>query len=204
MSKEWSGNKSSTFTTIGATGHGTYKREQGDFYATDPKALLALHYAYKLPKSKHIWECACGNGGLSETLKTYGYDVISTDLYNRGYGETGIDFLQTKELLAPCILTNPPYSLATDFVLHALNLGAEELYMFVKLQFLEGKRRYREIYSKTPPAEILQFVERMRVAKNGDYETYKESSAMAFCWLVWKRGFAGNPQLSWISAESVI
>ena len=44
-----------------------------------------------------VLECACGEGHLSERLKYYGYDVVSRDLIDRGYGETGIDFLKTTE-----------------------------------------------------------------------------------------------------------
>jgi hypothetical protein len=201
MNKEWSGNKTASFATMGASGHGTHDRVAGDFYATDPRAVDAIEYAGKLPKSKKIWECAAGQGDLSEALVRRGYEVISTDLHDRGYCEGGTDFLQTKELLAPCIFTNPPYIHATEFCAHAIHLGADEIYMFLKLQFLEGKRRYNQLYSKNPPAEILQFVERMSVARNGDYRMHNKSSAMAFCWMVWRKGYVGKPQLSWISAE---
>jgi len=205
VAKEWTGNKHSTFTTMGATGHGTYEREAGDFYSTHPNAVLALEYANRLPKSKHIWECAAGQGDLSEALKSRGYDVISTDLYDRGgYCTSGIDFLETKELLAPCIFTNPPYGIATEFCTHAIDLGAEEIYMFVKLQFLEGKRRWKDLYSINPPAEILQFIERMTVARNGDYTMYDKPSAMAFCWMIWRKGYTGKTQVDWISAEREI
>src|SRR5271168_1273626 len=34
-----------------------------------------------------IWESACGDGAMSRVLETTGRTVISTDLYNRGYGE---------------------------------------------------------------------------------------------------------------------
>jgi hypothetical protein len=201
MNKEWTGHKESNFAAIGATGHGSSERAQGDFYATDPRAVDALAHAGKLPVSQKVWECAAGQGDLSEALKRYGYEVVSTDLYDRGYCGGGTDFLQTKELLAPCILTNPPYSLVTEFCAHAIGLGAEEIYMFLKLQFLEGKRRYREIYSKNPPAEILQFIDRITVARNGDPKMHRNHSAMAFCWMVWRKGFTRKPQVSWISVD---
>jgi hypothetical protein len=198
---EHPGNKNVNFKAIGAKGHSTYDRVTGDFYATNPRAIDALEYAGKLPKSKMVWECAAGKGDLSEALSKRGYEVISTDLYNRGYCEGGTDFLQTEKLLAPCILTNPPYGHVTEFCIHAIELGAKEIYMFMKLQFLEGKRRHSELYSKYPPAEILQFVERMSVARNGDRKMFDKSSAIAFCWMIWRKGHCGNPQVSWISAN---
>jgi len=199
--REWVGNKKATFVTLGATAHGSYEREVGDFYATSPRAVDALDYAGKLPRSNRVWECAAGQGDLSKALIGRGYDVVSTDLYDRGFGQPGVDFLASDRLLAPCIFTNPPYGIATEFCSHALGLGADEIYMFVKLQFLEGKRRFDEIYSRSPPAEVLQFVERMTVARNGNREMYDKPSAMAFCWMIWRKGHSGAPRLGWISAE---
>lgn len=201
MKKECAEKRTSVFSSIGATGHGSCVRVPSDFYATSPRAVDALAYAGKLPDSNKVWECAVGQGDLAEALKRHGYEVISTDLHNRGYCEGGTDFLETKVLLAPCILTNPPYSLMTEFCTHAIGLGAEEIYMFLKLQFLEGKRRYREIFSKYPPSEILQFIDRMTVARNGDWKTPDKNSAIAFCWMIWRKDFNGKPQVSWISSD---
>src|SRR5277367_1987283 len=55
-----------------------------------------------------IWECACGNGAMSEVLGVPGNHVISTDLFDRGFGEGGVDFLEAARR-APNIVTNPPY-----------------------------------------------------------------------------------------------
>ncbi len=201
MEKQWTGNKVSNFTAIGATGHTAYERAAGDFYATDPRAVDALAYAGKLPISPKVWECAAGQGHLSEALKRHGFEVVSTDLHDRGYCAGGTDFLQTTKLLAPCIFTNPPFKYLTEFCVHANELGADEVYMFMKLQFLEGKRRYRDLFSKYPPAEILQFVERVSTARNGDFLRFTSNSAMAFCWMIWRKGYTGSPRVGWISAK---
>ena len=57
---------------------------------------------------------------LSERLIELGYEVRSTDLIDRGYGEGGIDFLQTTEMWDGDILTNPPYKYAKEFIEHAM------------------------------------------------------------------------------------
>jgi len=202
MHKEWIGNKRAMTAFLGARRQEGIERAAGDFYATDPRAVDALGYVGKLPKSNRIWECAAGQGDLSKALVSCGYEVICTDLYDRGYCKSGVDFLQTKELLAPCIFTNPPYIYGTEFCVHAINLGAEEVYMFMKLQFLEGKRRYRELYSKNPPTEILQFVDRIGATRNGDSSLYRKASAIPFCWIIWRKGNTKMPQLSWISVDN--
>ena len=93
--------------------------------------------------SNEIWECACGQGHLSEVLKQHGYIVNSTDLIDRGYGIGGIDFLQYNEEINCDILTNPPYKYDKDFVEHALNIQRDgnKTIMLLKIQFLEGQKR---------------------------------------------------------------
>ena len=82
--KDWTGNRKSTFVTLGASNHTDKERESNDFYATDPIAIDKLVKVIQLPRK--IWECACGTGCLSDRLKDFGHEVVSTDLVNRGYG----------------------------------------------------------------------------------------------------------------------
>lgn len=72
------------FVTLGASNHTDKERESNDFYATDPIAIDKLVKVIQLPRK--IWECACGTGCLSDRLKDFGHEVVSTDLVNRGYG----------------------------------------------------------------------------------------------------------------------
>ena len=88
---DWTGNTKSAFSCIGASNHSEGERQQDDFYATEPKAMELLLAEETF--NKQIWEPACGEGHLSEVLKQHGYDVVSTDLIDRGYGQGNIDFL---------------------------------------------------------------------------------------------------------------
>ena len=98
MTKDWIGNKKSTFVTLGASNHSTTPRQEHDYYATDPKAIDALNTILPLKHLK-VWEPACGGGHLSKRMKQFGAIVTSTDLYDRGYGDTGIDFLDRKSVV---------------------------------------------------------------------------------------------------------
>ena len=83
-------NRNSAFSTIGATGHSLEERQPEDYYATPP---LATEWLCKLEDfADRILEPACGEGHISEILKSHGYDVVSRDLVDRGYGEIA-DFL---------------------------------------------------------------------------------------------------------------
>ena len=42
MSKDWTGNSTTTFSILGASNHSKRVREVDDYYATDPKAVQEL------------------------------------------------------------------------------------------------------------------------------------------------------------------
>lgn len=162
MNKDWSGNGNSIWKTLGASNHADSEREADDYYATSPIAIDKLLEVEK--PHRFIWECACGGGHLSERLTERGYDVFNSDIKNRGYAKQHLvlDFLKQEDKLFSFehdILTNPPYKYATEFVLKALELLHEgcKCYMFLKLTFLEGKRRYTELFRSTPPVAFMFF-----------------------------------------------
>lgn len=80
-------NEHGVFVTLGASNHTVNSRAENDFYATDPRAIELLLNVENF--SDKVWECACGEGHLSKVLESKGYDVISTDLIDRGFGTGG-------------------------------------------------------------------------------------------------------------------
>lgn len=81
-----------------------------DFFPTPRWATFAL--ADVEPFKGDIWECACGDGAMSRVLEETGRPVFSSDLYRRGYGESGLDFLKPTRS-ADNVITNPPYNCAS-------------------------------------------------------------------------------------------
>ena len=197
MPKDWIGNNRSIFTQLGAKNYAQKERETNDYYATEPKALELLLDIEKF--NKNVWECACGEGHLSEVLKKRGYIVRSTDLIDRGYGQGGVDFLEVKEKFDGDIITNPPYKFAQDFVEHALKLiyDGNRIAMFLKIQFLEGKSR-RRIFDEHPPKIVYITSSRLKCAMNGDFENVK-SSAVCYAWFIWEKGYKGEPVIKWFN-----
>lgn len=200
MSKDWTGNSKTTFVQLGASNHSLKDREVNDFYATDPNSLEIFLKALERDNIKlhhNIWECACGQGHLSNVLINNNYEVYSSDLINRGYGETK-DFLKCNNLFPGDILTNPPYKNAKDFVKHSLDLLEEGNYyiMFLKIQFLEGKDR-RKLFDKFPPKYVYVNSARQLCAMNGEFEKYN-ATALCYCWFIWEKGFKGEPIIRWI------
>lgn len=117
--KDWVGGSAAVFKTLGASNHTDADRQREDYYATEPKAT---EWLCKLERFEgRILEPSCGEGHMSEVLKTAGYDVASRDLVDRGYGEVA-DFLAIDNLAWDGnIVTNPPYRYAQEFVEKALS-----------------------------------------------------------------------------------
>lgn len=195
INKDWTGNEKSVFKMIGATNHVLEEREKHDYYSTDPKAIdmLLEHESIEY----NLWEPACGEGHLSKRLIEHGYNVYSSDLINRGYGEAEKDFLKEEKIFDGSIITNPPYRYATEFILKALELVSEGhyVYMFLKLTALEGQDRYKKIYSKYPPKKVYVFTKRISCSKNG---IITGSSAVAYAWFVWEKGYQGETIIKWL------
>lgn len=202
--KDWTGNKATTFAQLGASNHSDIQREANDFYATDPNTLeLLLKKLIEdgIKLNTNIWECACGQGHLSKVLEKHNYNVLSTDLIDRGFGNAGIDFLKAPSGWNGDIITNPPYKYAQEFVeksLEVLNVGRYSI-MLLKVQFLEGKGRYK-MFKKHPPKFVYVNSTRQTCYINGDMSK-KLSSASCYCWFIWQKGFYGETRIRWIKGE---
>lgn len=171
--------------------------EVNDYYATEPKAVELLLEQEEFCQT--IWEPACGEGHISKVLQEYGYDVTSTDLIERGYGQGNVDFLlQDRTDMRVDIITNAPYKFAKEFAEHALDVVAngQKVALFVKLTFLEGQNR-RALFDKYPPKRVYVSSARLQCGKNGIFD--KEHSAVAYIWVVWEKGYTGKTTLCWIN-----
>lgn len=201
MGKDWTGDKNSIFKTLGASNHTTKERENDDYYATDPIAIDALILGGGQIAHK-VWEVACGEGHLAERLKEYGHEVYATDLVDRGYGTGGIDFLECINKWDSDILTNPPYKFAQQFVEHALELipNGAKVFMFLKLQFLEGKAR-RKLFDTGCLKTLWVSTSRILCAKNAKFDEMKAGggSAVAYAWFEFQKGYTGEPTIKWIN-----
>lgn len=198
---DWKGNSNSVFKSLGSSNHCDEERQTEDFYATSPEAIDILCDVETFDGG--IWEPCCGMGHLSERLKKRGYVVHSTDLIDRGYGHQGIDFLKQTEMKTWTrnIITNPPYSYAQEFVEHSMSLLPDggKLAMFLKLTFLEGKKR-KSMFAKYPPETVYVSSSRILCAKNGDFENANaKGSAVAYAWYVWCKGYYGETKIKWVN-----
>jgi hypothetical protein len=180
-----------TTSALAYVGHNANgDRSENDFYATPSLATQEL--LKKECFGGTLWECACGDGAISKVLINNGYDVYSSDLINRGYGEQ-LDFLQSDKKVDN-IITNPPFNLSTEFTLHALKLARKKIIMLNKLSFLEGIKRNKEIFSKNKLQNVYVFSKRLNFLKQNG----KSNGLMAFAWFVFDNNYKGKANLEWI------
>ena len=198
--KDWTGDTNSIFKTLGASNHAEEERHKEDYYATEPNATKLLldidHF------SNDIWECACGEGHMSKVLTQAGYNVKSTDLIDRGYGEV-FDFLSLENTeWHGDIITNPPYVKAKEFVEKALTIipRGNKVAMFLKLLFMESKGR-KDLFLNNPPKTIHVSSSRLQCAKNGEFERMEAGGggAVAYAWFVWEKGYKGDTIVKWFN-----
>lgn len=151
-------------------------REKDDFYPTPKYVTEALLKNHKFDGD--IWECACGDGRMSNVLINAGYNVESTDLIDRGYGRTGIDFL-LENTRVDNIVTNPPFNQAYEFIKQGLRLSTKCLALFLPIRYLTGKKRAK-LYKKYPPTKIIVIPNKVDFLGFG-------SPTMEFAWFVWEK-----------------
>lgn len=164
-------------------------RVVNDFYPTPPIATIML-----LEKEEFngiIWEPACGDGAISKLLPE---TTISTDLYYYGYGKGGVDFLSTYKKVDH-IITNPPYLLAKEFVLHGLECVNSKVAMLCKLNFLESVNRY-QMFKSTPLYKVYVFSK--QISFNKGTQKQKGAGLLAYAWFVWDKNYKGEPKLDWL------
>ncbi len=138
-------------------------------------------------------------------FKKHGYNVISTDLVVRNDEVKQEDFLKKLDgehkLFNGTIITNPPYKYALEFVESAMEKIADgnKVCMFLKIQFLEGKKR-KSLFEKYPPKTIWVSSSRIMCAKNGDFETMIEGggSAVSYLFMIFKPHNKNLPTIDWI------
>lgn len=163
-----------------------------DFFPTPAWATEALIDNERFDGD--IWECACGNGAMSEVLEKTRSAVISSDLYDRGYGDAGVDFLSTGRR-CDNIVTNPPYNAAEGFVTAGLASANRKFALLLRLAFLEGANRQRTIFSGAQPARVWVFSERITFYPAGAVQ--KGSGTTAYAWFVWDKDAVGPTELKW-------
>jgi hypothetical protein len=185
-------------------------RKENDFYPTPPLATYIL-CKYVRPPQNVVEPCA-GRGNISIELQRNGHNVKSFDLneYDNNLVdiETGIDVLGLERPKGyDGFITNPPYH--KDLPRKIAEKAVSEypyVAMFVRLTFLEGKKR-KNLFTKYPPSDIIFLSDRINFG-SGLVEpinkTHQLGGMIAYMWIVWDRRLSNlsrSTKLHWVLLE---
>lgn len=175
------------------------KRSKDDdginLYTTPPWATQS--FLEKEELTGGVWEPACGMGHIAKVVEEFGYNVQSTDLFDHGYGQSGIDFLEYFDPDIETVITNPPYdsnNIQFDFLKHALaQTNVKKVCFFLPAQFLGTDERAIWLEHSPYFARYYTFADRVKCLTNGDEKQSSNNTGTSFAWFVFDKDHDGSP-----------
>lgn len=173
-----------------------------DFYPTPPWATRSLceHVIGDWKTSMFAADPCAGGGHMSEVLKEYFKTVRSSDVWDYGRGDRigsymdeGLNILPS--LKTDWVITNPPFRSAVAIARRALREARLGVAMLCRLQWAESRNRY-DLFTEFPLWRIAVFSDRVSMTK-GQWKPVGPS-AVAYAWFVWKIGYRGSTELTFI------
>ena len=163
------------------------KRNACDFYPTPMEVVTNFITNYGILEG-NILEPSAGNGNIVNVIKNKNNNITALELREEETINLSAladhvvigDFLKyepTQEY--DYIITNPPFSMAQEFIEHCFKIKGEntKIIMLLRLSFLESQRRYA--FWKTHP------VNKLYVLSKRPSFTGKGTDSAAYAWFVW-------------------
>ena len=163
------------------------KQRKSDNYYTPYSITEQLLENEKFDYSKSVLEPASGEGAIIDVLSK---KFIIENIYS-GDIKHGIDFLSgfIHGNFYNYIITNPPFSLAFEFIQKSKQIATEKFAMLLPLSYLHGQKRYEEKIFKDPnyPLTKVYIFTRYpmltdKVREDGKYNT----GMMVYAWFIWE------------------
>lgn len=203
-----------TTNTAGFNGgvRGKATQNENQFYRTQRPGIVSLLQAESFDRD--VWECCCGDGAISRVLAEAGYDVLSTDLVDRGFGDDRgphCDVLSYTKAPRRTVVTNPPFPLAAEMVRHLMGIGVEEIALLLKVNYWNVAQRV-ELFRETQPALVYMATFRLDFSLDGPRQKAprkkrgaetdadpkkkkKNAPMMDVMWCIWRAGHRGLPAM---------
>lgn len=204
--------------TIIQTSKPLQPRRDYDFYETPIELCRAALRKYVSPKFMgNILDPGCGNGNWGKAIASYidknNYYLAGIDIRKEVeipveiYDDLAIgDFINYRNLKMrdelqdtafpqfDLIIGNPPYKYAEEFIRQSFELlkdGGKMIFL-LRLAFLEGQVRGKDLWKNFPPVEVAISSRRVSFTNNGK----SDNTAYAiYCWI---KGYDGPTFLDWL------
>lgn len=162
------------------------KRIDRDFYPTPTWCAKGLISLLNINSSDTLLEPCIGSGRISDEFPC-GNKMKWAEL------AVGVDYLNTdKDLSADVIITNPPFSLALEFIKTALTRDMNEsgtVCMLLRLSILGSKDR-ADFWREFPFTNLIVITPRPSFAKGG-------TDNSEYAWVIWDYGKRLNAPALW-------
>ncbi|MBD9635948.1 hypothetical protein IB277_06525 [Ensifer sp. ENS07] len=177
--------------------------EKGDqLYQTPIEAMRTLLALESF--SATVKEPAVGKGAIMRPLEDAGYEVMISDLVDRGVSTRHGELQQVGDFLLSLagasvgvdIVTNPPYAeLANSFPAHALREHKpRKMALLLNWNFAAGFEDPNRIFvmDENPPSRVYLFTRRLPMMHRDGWDGPEASSQMNTAWFVWERNVDGS------------
>ena len=179
-------------------------KDYSDLYNTPDEAIEALwdYIEHRFDGTQTFFEPCNGKGKVSNwMLENANIGMVTNELFSEhGESDYNENFLSVDPYVASewdfdIILSNPPYRIATEFVNEGFKY-AKEQYHLLRINFLEGKKRYDTLLSLGHLKNVYVFTSRISCSKGVEEEP--QANAVCYCWYHFDRDYDGLPTLHWI------
>ena len=182
-------------------------RNENDLYPTPPLATYVLHKYIDLPRN--IVEPCAGRGNISIELIRQGYNVQSFDMFE--YDNSLCDITTGQDVLTlqkpngiQALVTNPPYHKDLPRLIAEKGVSEYDLTaLFVRLTFLEGKKR-KKLFTNHTPSDIIFLSDRVRFGTDLIEPIDRKDQIggmIAYCWIVFRKEHTGATKLRWVMLD---
>jgi hypothetical protein len=146
-----------------------------EFYETPYEALPPLLCAEGRRLPKLLAEPACGKGAIVLPLRARGYEVIASDIIDRGCPDSSVEnFLDQRSCRALGIITNPPFDGTAggieDFAEHAVRLA-----------------NYVALFARLALSRIVKIADRLPMIHREGYDGPRQASnGQCYGWFIFE------------------
>lgn len=174
------------------------QRKKSDFYETPYSMTWQLLEVEDFKGS--ILEPAFGDGAISgELIDKFGNKKV--DGFEIKYGDNFI--LKENIKKYNNIITNPPFSLAHEFIQKAKSIYTDKIAFLLPLSYLHGQKRFEDkIFSELKCIHVFTRYPMLGepLREDGKYHT----GMIAYAWYIWVKGWTQDPVIRWIDNQKYV
>ena len=176
-----------------------FDRDPNDWYVEPRWVSERLFEVESFDRDSAILDPCTGTGQIADAARAAGYRVITADIVDRGYRGCKIQNFLERKSAPSSVGGNPPFGDIEAVARHALAIGANKVALICTVPRLNAARWLREL----PFCRVWLLGPRPSMP-TGKYilEGGKpEGDKRDFCWIVFERGYRGEPVLRWLHRD---